>query len=390
MEIITKDEFTELGNFLSANCVSIYLPTHTSGFAVNERYDQIVFKNNLQKAKNLMSARGVDLRECETILEPGFKLLNDEKFWNNQSGGLAVFLSNNLFKYYKISFSVKEELMVNNSFLLTPLLPVLERKHRFYLLVLSKNNCKFYEADQFGMRKLEVEGLPYGINDVIHFEEKDKRQTHRRAGAGAGERAVVGASFHGHGSGLADEEEYMQQYFREVDQTLWSEVLHNQHVPLMLAAVDYEIALYKQVSNYKHICENNLPGNFDHEDRHSLYLKAKEKLTGYFKEYSKTALKNFYDNSASGLSSSAATEVIPAAHYAQVSDLFIERNTHIWGSFNDKENKIVINETRKPNDECLINRAILKTIVNGGEVHILDREKMPTSSPIAAFLRFAI
>ena len=90
------------------------------------------------------------------------------------------------------------------------------------------------------------------------------------------------------------------------------------------------------------------------------------------------------------MSSSAATEVIPAAHYAQVSDLFIERNTHIWGSFNDKENKIVINETRKPNDECLINRAILKTIVNGGEVHILDREKMPTSSPIAAFLRFAI
>ena len=390
MEIIAKDEFTELGTFKSDNCISIYLPTHSSGFAVNERYDQIVFKNNLQKAKNNLIAKGVDSREIESILAPGVALLSNETFWNNQQEGLAVFLSKDYFKYFKLPVNLKEELQINSSFLLTQLLPVLERRHRFYLLVLSKNQCKFYEADQFSMKKLEIEGLPYGINDVIHFEEKDKRQTHRRAGTAAGERAVLGAGFHGHGSGLADEEEYMLQYFREVDQTLWTEVLHNQHVPLVLAAVDYEIALYKQVSNYKHISEVNLQGNFDHEDRHSVYLKAKEKLCNYFKEYSKTALKNFYDNSASRLSSSAATEVIAAAHYAQVSDLFIEKDQHIWGSFNDKENKIVINETPKPNDECLINRAVLKTIFNGGAVHILEREKMPTVSPIAAFLRFAI
>lgn len=390
MEIITKEEFTELGNYQADNCISIYIPTHSSGVAVNERYDQIVFKNNIQKAKNTLIAKGVDSREIESILAPAVELLNNDEFWNKQSEGLALFLANGYFKLFKLPLTVKEELLINSSFILTQLLPVLERRHRFYLLVLSKNHCKFYEGDQFEMKKLEVEGLPTGINDVIHFEEKDKRQTHRRAGAGAGERAVIGANFHGHGGGLADDEEYLLQYFKEVDQTLWTEVLHNQHVPLVLAAVDYEIASFKQISNYKHISEAALQGNFEHEDRHSLYLKTKEKLTPYFREYAKGALKNFYDNSVTGLSSSAPTEVIPAAHYAQISDLFVERNQHIWGKFDDKENKITINEQKKDDDVCLINRAILKTIQNGGEVHILEREKMPTQSPIAAFLRFAI
>ena len=390
MEIVSKEEFSELGNFQGDNCVSIYIPTHSTGLAVNERYDQIVFKNNLQKARSELIQKGVDVREIEAILSQGFELLQNEEFWNAQNQGLAVFLSKNFFKFYKLPLQVTEELLVNSSFLLNQLLPVMERRHRYYLLILSKKHCRFYEADQFEMRKVEVEGLPYGMDDVIHFEEKDKRQLHRRAGAGAGDRAVAGASFHGHGSGLADDDEYLVQYLKEVDQTLWTEVLHNQHVPLVIAAVDYEIALYKQITNYKHVSSVSIPGNFEHEDRHSLYLKTREKMAPYFKEHYKKALKNFYDNTTSKLSYTTATEIIPAAYYAQVSDLFVERNQHIWGTFDEKENKLSIHKEKQPNDECLINKAILKTIFNGGEVHILEREKMPSDGPIAAFLRFTI
>ncbi|WP_207532055.1 baeRF7 domain-containing protein [Desertivirga arenae] len=390
MEIITKEEFTALGNYHADNCISIYIPTHSSGIAVNERYDQIVFKNNLQKAKVELTGKGLDSRQVESILTPGFELLKNEEFWNFQSEGLAVFLADGYFKVYQLPLPVKEELLVNSSFLLNQLLPVMERRHRFYILVLSKQDCKFYEADQFEMKKLEVEGLPYGMDDVVPFELKEKRQTHRRAGAAAGERAVVGANFHGHGSGLSDEDEYLVQYLKEVDQTLWTEVLHNQHVPLVIAAVDYEIGLYKQITNYKHISEVALQGNYQHEERHSLYLKIRDKMATYFREYCNKALKNFYDNTTTRLSFTTPEDIIPAAFYAQVSDLFVEKGQHIWGTFDEKDNKLVIHQQKQENDECLINKAIFKTIINGGEVHLLDREKMPTQSPLAAFLRFAI
>ena len=200
----------------------------------------------------------------------------------------------------------------------------------------------------------------------------------------------MGANFHGHGSGLSDEDEYLIQYLKEVDQTLWSEVLHNQHVPLVLASVDYEIAYYKQISNYKHISDVSLTGNYEHEDRQSLYLKVKEKLAPYFREYSNEALKNYYNNSAKELTTSIPAEVIPAAYFAQVSDLFVQKDQRIWGKFDETNNEITISSEKQTDDECLINKAIVKTLMNGGEVHMLEKEKMPADTPIAAFMRYSL
>ncbi|HEY0055393.1 MAG TPA: hypothetical protein VGB63_08560 [Pedobacter sp.] len=390
MDVISKEEFKELANYQSEGCVSIFIPTHSSGVEVNEKYDTLVFKNNVQKAKLELTAKGLDPRTVDSILNPALELIRDEEFWNKQLEGLAVFAAENFFKLYQLPITVKEEILVNSSFLLTPVLPVMEKRHRFYLLVLSKHACKFYEGDQFEMKKLEIAELPTGIDDVVPFELKEARQTHRRAGTAAGPGATVGASFHGHGSGLADDEEYLQQYLKEVDQTLWTEVLHSQHVPLVLASVDYEIASYKQISNYKHISEVNLTGNFEHEDRQSLYIKAKEKLAPYFREYSNEALKNYYDNSAKELTTSIPQEVIPAAYFAQVSDLFVQKDQHIWGKFDENENNITLHDQKQPDDECLINKAIIKTLMNGGEVHMLEKEKMPADTPIAAFLRYSL
>ena len=92
MEIISKEEFTQLAAHHSDSCISIYMPTHSSGMAVNERYDTIVFKNNVQRAKTELSAKGMDPRDVETILAPAFDLVKNEEFWNNQSEGLAVFI----------------------------------------------------------------------------------------------------------------------------------------------------------------------------------------------------------------------------------------------------------------------------------------------------------
>ncbi|MFD2163221.1 hypothetical protein ACFSJU_12520 [Paradesertivirga mongoliensis] len=390
MDVISKDEFKELANHQADGCVSIYIPTHSSGVEVNEKYDTLVFKNNVQKARVQLTGKGYDVRKVDAILAPAVELIRDEEFWNNQSKGLAVFMSEKFFKMYQLPLSVKEEVLVNSSFLLTPLLPVMERRHRFYLLVLSKHACKFYEGDQFEMKKLEIAELPTGMDDVVPFELKEARQIHRRAGAAAGSAASVGASFHGHGSGLSDEDEYLLQYLKEVDQTLWTEVLHNQHVPLVLASVDYEIAYYKQISNYKHISEVSLTGNYEHEDRQSLYLKVKDKLAPYFREYSNDALKNYYNNSAKELTTSIPEEVIPAAYFSQVSDLFVQKDQRIWGKFDENNNSITINEQKQEDDECLINKAIIKTLMNGGEVHMLEKEKMPADTPIAAFMRYSL
>lgn len=387
--IISREEFTELANHQAENCVTVYMPTHSSGYEVNEKHDVIIFKNNLQKARQQLEAKGLDQAAIEKVLKKGFELVDDEPFWKSQSEGLAVFLSEGLFRIIKLPVQVKEKLMINDSFFLAPVLPFMKARKPFYLLVLSKHDAKFYEADAYGMKKIEVEGLPNGMDDVIRYEEKGGKQLMRRAGASTGAAATEGANFHGHGAGLSDDDEYLEQYLKEVDQTLWTEVLSKQNAPLVIAAVDYVLAAFKRVSKYKNVWTDHLTGNFEHEERNALYEKVRPKMEAYFKEDTKKALLNYYNNSAKELTSSLPEDVIPASYYGQVSDLFVQRDEHIWGSFNEAGNELVLHDNQEQGDECLINKAIIKTLMNGGDVHVLDKEKMPADSKIAAFLRYS-
>src|SRR5690349_7337181 len=47
--VLTRERFTELANYQSGVCISIFLGAHRSGVEVNEHYDPINFKNQLQE-----------------------------------------------------------------------------------------------------------------------------------------------------------------------------------------------------------------------------------------------------------------------------------------------------------------------------------------------------
>ena len=236
MEIISKSEFAELANLKSECSVSVYIPTHRSGVEVNEQQDLIVFKNSLQQVRRELQGREFSNAQIDEVLRPGIELLQDDVFWYNLTAGLGVFMARGFFKAVKLPNPVKEELFINNNFYVTPLLPVIANNQHFFLLIFSKQNAKFYRGNAYNLEKIEVEGLPNGMDDVVHFEEKDGKELFR----GGGNLAGAGASFHGHGSGLADEKTYIAKYLKEVDQTLRTEVLANENAPLVLSAREYE------------------------------------------------------------------------------------------------------------------------------------------------------
>ncbi|GAB2689176.1 hypothetical protein GCM10027037_09890 [Mucilaginibacter koreensis] len=384
MEIISKEELKELAGFKGESCVSIYIPTHRSGVEVNEKQDAILLKNALQDATAQLQKQGLDVTSVNQLLEPGFDLYKNELFWNNQQSGLAVFIAKDYFKVVQLPFNVKNELLINHTFFVSPLLPSVTSNEEFYLLVVSKHDAKFYQGNAFGIQKLEVEGLPNGMEDVVHFEEKEDQQLFRQGGKGGN----GGANFHGHGEGQLEDKTNIALYFQEVDKTLFTEVLHDKHVPLVLAGVEYLIPIYKSVSKYNYIAEEGITGNQEHENQNVLFEKAREILAPYFKQRTRKALENYYNQIATPLTSSMPEKVIPASYYAQVSDLFICENEHIWGKFNEDDSKLEIHAEKQDDDECLIDRAAINTYLNGGSVSILDREHMPKESIIAAFMRY--
>ena len=104
MDVLNKTELEQLMLNEQQNCVSIYLPTHQTG--VETQQDPIRLKNQLREAEILLSARGVSTRDVQTMLEPASKLLQDNDFWQHQSDGLAIFLSSNRVRLFRLPLNL--------------------------------------------------------------------------------------------------------------------------------------------------------------------------------------------------------------------------------------------------------------------------------------------
>lgn len=383
--VLTKEVLNELAGVHAEPCISVYMQTHQSGAEKNEQKDTIAFKNVLQQLTYQLRQKNVEQPRIDALLKPGFDLLRDNQFWLNQKKGLAVFISENEFRYMKLPFAPKDEIFTNTSYYLSPILPLFINRDYFYVLVFSKKQAKLYRADEFGIVHIPVPEMPNGIDDVVHFEEKDDQNLFRTDTSGAGQ----GANFHGVGSGKPDEKTNIAMYFDEVDETLWKSVLSTENVPLVLAGVDYMIPIYKSVAKYKHIWNDALTGSYEHEDMNSLYQQVIVKMDSYFRERHDKAKAMYGNQSATALTSSIPDDVIPAAYYSRVWHLFVARNEHIWGTFDELNNKSTIHDSQEDGDEDMLDKAMMRTILNGGEVHILDQQEMPVpDAKVCALMRY--
>ncbi len=381
---LTRATFRELAEYTADCCVSAYLAPHLVSVEGNEQVDPAAFRNVLQNITNSLKEKAIDTETIQKMLGPAQALLKNETFWKDAPRGLACFIADGFFTYFKLPVAPREEILTNKSFFLKPLVPVLASQEYFYVLVISKKQAKLYRADEFSMEYVPSNEVPNGVDDVVHFEEKDDQQLWRTGSSGAG----GGAVYHGAGGGRPDEKDFLSLYMKEVDETLWAEVLHTENVPLVLAGVEYLIPIYKAVTQYKNVWDVPLTGNHQNDPIGDLHREARALLKPYFEQRTKTALESFGIHSATEKTSTDASEVIPAAHYGRVSRLFVAKDEHLWGTFDEMNNSLEIHETKNEDDECLLDKAVIKTVQTGGEVHFLDRSDIPGNGSIAALMRY--
>ncbi len=381
---LTKELFVALAGYDQPPCISILMPTHKAGMEVNEQVDLMAFKNALQQVEKILKEKGAGHTLIKKMLGPGYDLLKDDKFWYAMSDGLAVYIADGFFRFLKLRAPLVQHVVVNNSFYVSPLVPFMARPEYFYLLDIAKKFPRFYRADAMGIEHLQVEELPTGVNDVVHVEEKGGKEVFRTGDTGG----TASANYHGIGAGRPDEKENIALYLEEVDDTIWKSHLNKENVPLLLAGQDFLIPIYRSVSDYKNIWPEALTGNHHQQNDNELYEEAMKVMTPFFEQPLRRALGDYGNKSATALTSTDISVIIPAAYYARVSHLFVRKGSRIWGSFNEQENKLEILDHESDTAEDLIDKAVIRTIQNGGEVYFLEANEMPESGELAAILRY--
>ena len=385
--VLTKETFQELANFKDGITVSLYIPTEKSGVEVNEHFGQIGFKNTLNTVEQQLKEKGYDQTKIEALLKPGFELFKDNKFWLELTNGLGIFIAEGLFKFVKMPVTPQQKIVIEPTFYVTPLVPLLTSEEYFYLLTISKKTLKLFKADRFGMQIVPIV-MPQDTqavkNDVgLDAATSGSQETGKRTGA----ISITGLSDVAAGDNTA-EKSNLASYFEAVDDILWEKVFNKENAPLLLAGVEYEIPIYKSVCDYHNVWEASLTGNREYQETAALYADAREIMQPYFDQKKIKALEMYGNKSASQLTSSIVADVIPATYYGRVSHLFVSKGEHVWGTFDEMENKLTIHENIDGVSEDLIDNAVVKTLATGGEVYVLDRNEMPAASSVAALMRY--
>jgi hypothetical protein len=387
--ILNKEIFSELANYKADCTVSIYLGAHSSGMEVNEHVDPVNFKNQLQEVSRRLGEKGFNQGQVESWLKPGFDLVRDFDFWTEQSPGLAVFISEGYFKYIKMPVPpVEQTIVIEPSFYVTPLVSLMTSDQYFYILVIAKQCAKVFKADAWSIEPVKDVQLPQSIEEVKRVSGLDATTFRSGSNGSRGPRYSQEGVYHGTGGGNPDGKDNMLVYFEAVDDALWDQLLNKENAPLLLAGVEYEIPIYRQACDYHNIWPEALTGNRERQETHQLYKEAMEVMKPYFEQNKKKALDMYLNNSANSKTTSIVEDVVPAAYYSQISHLFVAKGEHIWGTFDEMNNELKLHSSPDEDGEDLIDNAVEKTLANGGEVFLLEKEEMPADAPMAAILRF--
>ena len=393
MDLLRPDDLHDLLRSDGGLRVSLSMPTHRAG--AETRQDPIRLKNLLKEAAERLTAAGLRDSDIADILKPAQVLVDDAAFWQHQGNGLALFMAPSEFRSFRLPQDLPELVVVNRRFHVKPLIPLLAADGRFYVLAVSQNETRLLVGSRQSVRVLQLDSIPRSIADALKFEQPEKQlQWHSGTpspGRGVGARAGAqrfrrrAAVFHGHG-GLEDEtKDRVLRYFRQIDAGL-HDVLRDEHAPLVLAAVDHYLPIYREANTYPHLLDEVITGNPERLRPEALHDLAWSLLEPRFTNEQRRAAERCEQAIAKGLGTTDLVEVVRAAMQGRVDTLFLVQERARWGRIDDA-GAVVTTLEPGATDEDLFDRAASDTLRNGGCVHIVPADEMPAGGEIAAILR---
>jgi len=365
-------------------CVSLYMPTERAGG--DPKQNAIRFKNLLTRANESLEETGLRAAEAEALLGPATKLLDESIFWQRQSDGLALFVSDGFFLGYRQPLQFEETVLVGPRFHIKPLLPLISGDGRFYVVALSRAEVRVLQGTHFSVDQLEIEDVPDSLADAMKYDEFEEQiQFHTATAPRAhGSRRAI---FHGHGAGHDDESDSILRYFRQVDKGL-NEILNSSHAPLIVAALEHLHPIYAEANTYPHLLEAGVMGNPDPLTTKELHQRAWAVVRPYFEAKQRQAAEQVRVALGTGMASADINVVVPAAASGRVATLFIDPNRQAWGRLDRQTLELERDQVASSENEELIDLAAVHTLRQSGTVYAVEPGDMPGEGSVAAVFRY--
>ncbi|MGB5238258.1 MAG: hypothetical protein WBN59_11555 [Flavobacteriaceae bacterium] len=377
--------FEELARFQEPYCVSIYLPMYKTGKEQNQGLGPAQLRSALEQAERHLNSLGMPAMEVEAYVSPVKDLIADLGFWRYPSEGLAIFLDrHNGLSLNKLPLGFSPLVYVADHFYIVPLLPLFEFDNRIFLLQLSQDYVKLFQGDPYQMEEVHISDMiPGQLEETVGFDYKQKmlqfRTGHATHGAG---------SFHGHGEGKDDDRKEVLSFLRKIEKSI-KKTLQAENIPLVLGCVDELYPLYKQVNTYSQLYPEHISGDPETKDKNQWAIEIRNLILNKNKASKKAYCDEYDEFIHTPKTSHQISEIIPAAVSGKIELLFLKKGAMVYGTFNIKNNCVILDSEKTPKNRCLVNFAAVNTILQGGNIYSMENEMMPEENrPLNALYRY--
>jgi Bacterial archaeo-eukaryotic release factor family 3 len=382
MPILNREELHSLVGKQNAHCISIYLPTHRAETETHQ--DPIRLKNLLREAEIRLHALGLWATTAHELLKPAQQLLDQEYFWRHQNDGLALFLTDDFFRYYSLPIRFPKLTVVTDRFHLNPLLRYFTNDGQFYLLTLSQTLVRLFQGSRYGLNEIFLEGGSVNLADATDEEEPEKILQFHNSAQSAG---IGAAAFHDQVKEEEIRKYRLRRLFRWIDASL-RDLLREERAPLVLAGAEYLHPIYHSINTYPHRLIEGVHGDPERIPLEELHKQAWTIVQPYYRRARKDAEELYWELTGTGKTTTSVSEAVVAAVHGRIATLFVAVGAQSRGSFDAEQNTVTTHADAQPGDEDLLDLITLHTLITGGTVFALPAKEMPDISPVAAIFRY--
>ena len=182
IDLPTRADVEALATWRGAPAVSFYLAT--TPVTQNTDVDRIELKNLLKSAVGELQAADTPKRQIWPIEQAVEALIADDDFWAVQARSLAIFVTPDRIRTFRLPNRLVSAVEVADRFLIKPLLRALTFPQDAYVLAVSMGGVRLVEIDaDLPPHEVKVPGLAEGHGERSqpqHPRRAHRRRNHRR------------------------------------------------------------------------------------------------------------------------------------------------------------------------------------------------------------------
>lgn len=390
-EVVQYQNLGELKEILSVEgpCLSLYLPLSSAskeGKNPNAKQNELNWKRLVHELEKQASTLGEAGRELTQSLQWEDVVPAEVQEGKAPGGSLAILRSPSVFQVMKVEGELQEHAVAGPHFHIRPLLPRMTRPQTFYLLALSRNDTRLLRCTHTTSEEVALpETTKASFDEWMNQAKPDRNLIYNAMATGA--QGVAGPSAYAPTAADQDgKDKYIANFFRQIDQGV-AELLKSSDAPLVICSVEQNIPIYRSVNTYPNLVSTEVRGAPNGLKAGEMHARAITALEEHEATRVDDALADWNHRVGAG-GSSRLKEVVAAAHEGRVLNLLVSDSQQHTGVFDESTYTVKGKETGTPDDEDLVNDAVVQAVLHAGKVLLVPHKKMPNGSPLAATFRY--